>query len=355
MKTALGFSYESVKKLISSFKNLRKTMKKLSVFLLYLIILVQITSSSQTTQIRNQYTNSINPDDFEVIVHNIKIDIINEQEVNVAERYEIRNKLSYSVNSIYLWINQSLENLLVSDSEGELIVVTDKISDSSYLLNIDFRSELSSNESTVFNVWYSLENTPIPEQGDSYYFFEYYSSVSYFIKEQKIEMKIPERSLIHEEEGVTSFYPLTERPIAGKRVYIEWIFRNIEPFENKFVFVRFDKPIGTPPIWAIVLGPFFGVIIGIVGTILFMRRKDKKVMKKVASIFLSDTQKLLIKLISENDGKILQKELCAKTGFTKSRISRNITPLVEQKLVKREKWGRNYILTLTENGKKVVE
>ncbi|MCG3216294.1 MAG: hypothetical protein KAS63_06220, partial [Candidatus Heimdallarchaeota archaeon] len=220
---------------------------------------------------------------------------------------------------------------------------------------IYFRSELEKNSTTTFDVWYSLTNYPIPEQGKSYYFFEFRSYVTYFTKEQIIEIKIPEKSTIHEEEGLTSFFPIESTPIAGKRVYISWSFNELEPFDDTFIFVRFDKPLGNPPFWVFIVGPCFGVIVGISATFFFMKRKERKAMKKIATIFLSDTQKHLLKLISENKGKILQKELCLQTGFTKSRISRNITPLVEQKLVKREKWGRNFIITLTESGKKVVE
>ncbi|MEE9411056.1 MAG: MarR family transcriptional regulator, partial [Candidatus Heimdallarchaeota archaeon] len=208
---------------------------------------------------------------------------------------------------------------------------------------------------TDFSIWYSLTNHPIPQLGNSYYFFEFRSYVTYFTKEQIIEIKIPEKSTIHEEEGLTSFFPIESTPIAGKRVYISWSFNELEPFDDTFIFVRFDKPLGNPPFWVFIVIPCFGVILGISATFFFMKRKERKAMKKIATIFLSDTQKHLLKLISENKGKILQKELCLQTGFTKSRISRNITPLVEKKLVKREKWGRNFIITLTESGKKVVE
>ena len=355
MNTAKGnsFLYEEEYHLLLKFKF--KRARKFALFVIYLSVFLFITRSPLLSQSSISYSPLADPLLFDIELHNIKIDIINIQEISIAEKYTIINTQNTTLNSIDLWINQSLDNLIVKDLDGSLVIERNQFTDVSNLIKIYFRSELEKNSTTTFDVWYSLTNYPIPEQGKSYYFFEFRSYVTYFTKEQIIEIKIPEKSTIHEEEGLTSFFPIESTPIAGKRVYISWSFNELEPFDDTFIFVRFDKPLGNPPFWVFIVGPCFGVIVGISATFYFMKRKERKAMKKIATIFLSDTQKHLLKLISENKGKILQKELCLQTGFTKSRISRNITPLVEQKLVKREKWGRNFIITLTESGKKVVE
>ncbi len=355
VNTAKGNSFLSEEKYLLILRFRFGKVGNSALFSICLIISLFIVRSPLFTQSSVSFLPLVESHHFVIDSHNIKIDIKGIEEVTVAEKYDIKNSQNVSVESIDLWFNHSLDNLVINSLEGPLEFERNQLSDSSNLITIYFTTELVTNSTTSFNVWYSLTNYPIPEQGQSYYFFEFYSYMTFFTKEQTIEIKIPERSSIHEEDGLTSFYPTESIPIAGKRVYIAWTFRNLEPFDNSFIFVRFDKPLGNPPIWPMIVGPFFGVVIGIIGTLLFMKRKEKKVMKKVATIFLSETQKMLLRLISENEGKILQKELCSKTGFTKSRVSRNITPLVEQKLVKRERWGRNYIIRLTENGKKVVE
>lgn len=355
MKTTKGNSLLTKENYSLLLKYRSKKVRKIALFILFLFVIFFRTSSLFLSQSSSSYSPLVDSLFFEIDLHDIKIDIISIQEINIAEKYTVRNTQNTTLDSIDLWINQSLTNLLIKDLEGPLLFEGNQITDSSNFIKIYFRSELEKNSTTTFNVWYSLTNYPIPEQGKSYYFFEFHSSVSYFTKTQIIEIKIPETSTIHEEEGLTSFFPEECTPIAGKRVYLSWSFKNLEPFDNPFIFVRFDKPRGNLMIWISIVGPCCGVIAGICATILFMKRKERKVMKKVATIFLSDTQKTLLNLISENNGKILQKELCSKTGFTKSRISRNITPLVKQELVEREKWGRNYVITLTESGKKVVE
>ena len=355
VNTAKGNSFLSEEYYPLLLKFRPKVVRKSAMYIIYLFVSIFISGSPSLIESSISYSPLVDSHFFEIDLHNIKIDILSIQEINVVEKYTVRNIHNATLNSIGLWINQSLNNLMVQDLNGSLTAENYQFTDATNLLKVYFRSELEYNETTSLNVLYSLANSPIPEQGNAYYFFEFCSSVTYFTKEQTVEIRIPEKSSIHEEEGITSFFPLESIPVAGKRVYLSWTFANLDPYDNTFIFVRFDKPLGKQPIWSFVVGPCCGILIGAFATILIMKRRQRKVVKKMATVFLSDTQKTLLKLILENNGKILQKELCAKTGFTKSRVSRNITPLVEQKLVQRDKWGKNYILTLTENGKKVIE
>jgi len=65
--------------------------------------------------------------------------------------------------------------------------------------------------------------------------------------------------------------------------------------------------------------------------------------------------KILLRTVNENGGKIAQKELCKRTGFTRSKTSRNLISLEEQGFVYKEKWGRNSLIYLTKTGVKVIE
>ena len=297
----------------------------------------------------------IDPYLFEVEEHSIKVDIQTVDEILVSERFTVRNTQNVSLNSIELWINQSLSDITVRDYNGSLSFDNSEVTQSSHLLEINFRLELTSNSSTTFDIRYILNREPVSEHGNSHYFFEFYSTVNYFTIEQSIEVKIPERSFIHEEDGLTPYFPSDGYALAGQRVYLSWTFENLDPLEETFIFVRFDKPIRETPVIAIVFGSIGGLILGAGATILFMRRREKKVVKQISTIYLSETQKTLLHLILENNGRMLQKEICAETGFTKSRVSRNITPLIEQGLIERDQWGRNYVIKLTESGRKVIE
>ncbi len=177
----------------------------------------------------------VDSDIFYVELHSIKVDVLNVNEINVAETYTVKNIFNSSLDSIEIWINQTASNLKAIDSEGTLAFEKTEFSGSSILLNVYFRSELPNNSSTTFDIWYSLNRYPIAEQDKAYYYFEFYSDVTYFTKEQIIELKIPERSFIHEEEGLTSYFPQDGFALAGKRVYISWSFENLLPEEQSFV------------------------------------------------------------------------------------------------------------------------
>lgn len=332
------------------------------IFIFLFILFVAIISSNlnsndlvYSSQGLPSKSLQVDSDLFYVELHGIKIDVLSVNEINVAETYTVKNIHNSSLDSIEIWINQTASSLKAQDSEGILTYEKTEFSGSSNLLNVYFRSELPNNSSTTFDIWYSLNRYPIAEQDNSYYYFEFYSDVTYFTKKQTIELKVPERSFIHEEEGLTSYFPQDGFALAGKRVYLSWTFNDLEPLEQSFVFVRFDKQIKGTPIWVIVLSASLGILGGVGATLFFMRKREGRVIKKISDIYLSETQKKILNLISENNGRILQKELCTKTGYSKSRISKNITPLVNQGLIHREKWGRNYRITLTESGRKVVE
>jgi uncharacterized membrane protein len=121
------------------------------------------------------------------------------------------------------------------------------------------------------------------------------------------------------------------------------------------IWIKFDKPIGKAPIWIFIVGPIVGIVVGAFGALWFMRKKEEKTLKEIGKIFLSDTEKMMLKLIRDEGGKTTQKNLCSLTGFTKTKVSRNLISLEKQSLITRERWGRNYQVFISDTGKKVIE
>ncbi|MCG3215817.1 MAG: hypothetical protein KAS63_03840 [Candidatus Heimdallarchaeota archaeon] len=92
---------------------------------------------------------------FQVELHSIKIDVLSVNEINIAETYTIKNIHNSSSDSIEIWINQTASNLNIQDSEGSLLFDKTEFSESSFLLNIYFRSELPVNSTETFDIWYT--------------------------------------------------------------------------------------------------------------------------------------------------------------------------------------------------------
>ena len=78
-------------------------------------------------------------------------------------------------------------------------------------------------------------------------------------------------------------------------------------------------------------------------------------MKRIGEIYLSKDQKELLKLIHDQGGKQTQKELVTITGLSKSKISRDLNLLEEKGFVRKQRWGKQYRVYLTETGEKVIE
>ena len=102
-----------------------------------------------------------------------------------------------------------------------------------------------------------------------------------------------------------------------------------------------------------MVGPLLGLTLGCSFMYFWMRRESAKLTEEMDKIYLTKNQQLLLKVIDEKQGKITQQELIAISNFTKSKVSRNLTPLEENGLISKEKWGREFKVYLTKKGSKL--
>jgi uncharacterized membrane protein len=98
-----------------------------------------------------------------------------------------------------------------------------------------------------------------------------------------------------------------------------------------------------------------GVSAGVAGTLWIVNRRKRKTIRKLGEIFLTDIQRELLQIIVDKGGKITQKELVTITEYSKSKISRNLSPLEENEFITKQKWGNQYRVYITELGRKVIE
>ncbi|MCK4896725.1 MAG: winged helix DNA-binding protein, partial [Candidatus Heimdallarchaeota archaeon] len=289
-------------------------------------------------------------------VTNIRIIDINE--IIVFEDFYVKNNKNTTATEILFWLNQTIKQVEIEDDLGNLdwSVITDYYSTN--LITVNLRNSLEGGQITNFRVIYALDiDVKIIDDGNnSYYSFEYEYTNSYYTETYELVVRLPRSCFIHIEDPF-SIYPNTFPPIvSGDYVSITWVLENITLASNQAFWVRFNDPPGNPvPIWVYIVSPTLGLTIGGIAVFWLMRKRQKKAMKKMGKIFLSKDQKLLLNLIYENDGKISQQQLINLTNFTKSKISRNLTPLLSFGLIEKEKWGREYRVFLTEIGKKMIK
>jgi len=120
---------------------------------------------------------------------------------------------------------------------------------------------------------------------------------------------LPEGSFL-DSEIETNTYPQGHIvPIyPTRRIAISWDKENVS--EDLLFYVIFEPPKDSNiSLWFSIFGPLVGVIIGIIGTILVMRRKERNSVKEIGTIFLNESQRLLLKAITDRGGKIAQNDL----------------------------------------------
>jgi len=297
--------------------------------------------------------------------HQTEVDVFNVDTITVTETFVVQNLNTSTYTSIDIWLNTSLKTIIVEDVEGMLVFDWNPVSNQSHLLSVDFRTPIDQNDTATFSIGYELDVELLLTEGDpNFYSFEFYSTISHFTRTYTMSMVLPELSFIHDVEGISPFYPANATQILLKnRIVVSWIFTNISKSNNPFFLLRFDEPIipeTDVPFFKKTFNIFWigiivGIFLGISGTSWLIRYREKQAMKKLGRTLLTDTQKALIRIVYDHKGKISQRELCDITGYSKSKISRNLVPLEMRGLIRREKWGRTYVVYLTDDGRTVIE
>lgn len=321
-------------------------------------VTLQTTSFEEITccKSKNCTKQSLANELFIIKSHKTEIDIASAEEVTATEIFKIENKQNTSASSIHIWLNKTIcSDIVVQDSSGNLDFTENYETNSDCHLVISLRSYLPTNQSTNFWITYRLNET-IPFVDQEYYHLEFFSTINYYTESYLLFYTLPERSFIHE-DSITAIMPEDywfDRNRSRWRIY--WSDNDIVGKTIRYYFVRFESPIGNKPlVWLYVVGPILGVITGVSITFMIMKKKDKKTARKIGAIFLNESQRIILKTIIDKGGKISQSEMCRKTGFTQSKVSRNLSSLEEQGLVIKEKWGRNALIHITKTGEKVID
>ncbi len=327
------------------------------IVILLIILLVNLENNKISSSVINfqSVKKSVDEKPVEIISQHTIIDIINENEIIIEEDITIRNINNSQISYVDYLLNQSFKNLQIQDREGLLDFDSP---DEEGLIKISLRSDLNHNQSVFFHVSYTLD-TEVPkiEGKPSYFYFHILRYNYYFTYSHIVTIRLPRNSFIHKFDDYSySFFPINAtRTDTGNRFYITWEFNNLLPETVDQIFVWFDEPINTKLLlfWSI-FGPLLGLALGSISVFFLMRKREKSRMTEIEKIFLTENQQLILKLIDEHGGRLHQKEIMELTGFTKSRVSRNLNLLEERQLITKERWGREYKCFITETGKKVV-
>jgi uncharacterized membrane protein len=131
----------------------------------------------------------------------------------------------------------------------------------------------------------------------------------------------------------------------GRKITIIW--RLTESGKSPLSFQVFYEPVEQTP--SFVIPPlrvllFLGIIFG-GGIALIVLRRRKKTQEVILSV-LDEYEKGIISSIEKAGGTVNQKKIVQDTNFSKAKVSRVISKLVERGLVEVERRGRTNIVRL---------
>ncbi len=109
---------------------------------------------------------------------------------------------------------------------------------------------------------------------------------------------------------------------------------------------RFGSLFSRMEVWVIII---VSLLAGASFCLLFKKFFKKKITLGFAFIpssLLNPDEKIVISLLKKNSNKMRQKEIVRELGWSKSKVSAIMTNLEHKKIVKREKFGRNYSVEL---------
>jgi len=271
------------------------------------------------------------------------IEIYDVETIYVNEKINLENILNTSVSFLNLYYNETISIIDIKEDNQDNSNFSISVDNS---LIINFNTILEQNDTKEIIVEYTLEN--VIQQQKRNYLRLYYEYYKYNITHQEtIIVRLPKDSKISDEDGEILPYP--------DEMWIERGYIEIYWYDSTEDYIQVIFKIQSNPYWIYIIGPIIGLAVGVGGTIWLMRKREEKAMKEMGKIFLTETEKMILKLIYENGGKITQGELSSLTGFTKTKVSRNLISLEKHELIIREKWGRNYRIFISDMGQKVVE
>ena len=188
-------------------------------------------------------------------IHKINIFIESLEEILVNELLIVRNLGQDSVNSIVLWNNHVMQDLVVTSDETELLYSE---YNASIAKIVYFNADLEFNSSKIFYLSYKLDSLEyidvVKDRRDHYHFN--IEAMTYFSTEYfEINVILPEKSFIHDRTNPYTSGGDVESP--SNRIQITWRYpNNLETWEIRTIYIYFDKPAGVnTPIWVLILSP----------------------------------------------------------------------------------------------------
>ncbi len=199
-----------------------------------------------------------------------------------------------------------------------------------------------------FEIEMSLTGSELVGQRDDVNIFRYNHNIYRSTDFYQLEVKLPERSSLADENIVneTLIYPEHgELRSDGSRHIISWSQEpDGLPYYSFQTFFVDDDETGFSGLFYILSGLLGSlVVIGLVflGWKYYERLNANSVFDE-----LSEDEKGVVDMLRDNDGEMLQKDVVDQSDYSKAKISGIVSTLVDNEIIDKEKEGRSNKLVL---------
>jgi uncharacterized membrane protein len=199
-----------------------------------------------------------------------------------------------------------------------------------------------------FTVELIYKTSGLVNRRDSIRTFSYSQSIYRPIRNYSLKVLLPEGTGLVDQANITT--PVTQPAGAelgnmdGRRFFVKW---NTNPelgeiARFQIVFERLEEP-DAEGILPVILG--IAVILAL--AVAVYRRKNKVETSNVLDELDTD-QEMVIDMLKEKEGEMLQKDIVNKSDYSKAKISGLVKELEDLELISKEKEGRSNKVVLKE-------
>lgn len=202
-------------------------------------------------------------------------------------------------------------------------------------------------ENFTVELTYRTEGLATSQNGVST--FRYSQSIYRPIENYRFKVILPEGTgVVDSEDATTAVIEPSSGELGnmeGRRFFVQW---NTSPSlgESEDFRVMFE-PLQEPPRENSVILP--GSILAlalILGITYFVYRRKNSVRNSNILEELGDDEKMVVEMLQEQDGEMLQKDIVEDSEYSKAKISGVVSELVENNIVSKEKEGRSNKVSL---------
>jgi uncharacterized membrane protein len=324
--------------------------------------LICIDSANQIST--NNINHYINPDpgaiqvkayDEKLINHKMEFTVRTDNTIRVLSTLVIENINNESLTYFVFPINKTITSVFVYDPIGSLTFSWVLHTDSS-VLNITMRYPLLENQKYVISISYEI--TGMIYSVNDYYNLEF--TILHLLDTQHFQLivNLPLNHELIDETTPRPYYPEPNRVYTRDNILIiEWELDDANIDFEYFYTIRFKEieafaptPVSYIPniiYFYISLAFISGILISSLIFFTIIKRKYKPVKHKLVSTLLSDSEQAVIKAINDEGGVAIQRRICERTGYSKSKVSQILLKLEGKDVLKRERWGRTNRVTIT--------